>query len=421
MNRAQALAVAALLATGCIPDTNGLDPLRSAASVCPVLFDLLTAKLAECEGFAPSLADATYASASGSCASIAAAEQAGRIGYDRALAQACVDQLAAPGCAQLENACNDPPFLPRVGVGGVCGTELECTSASAGCYSPSLTCPSHCLAPGGAGASCSGIDPPCGSTLYCDSTSLTCKARVDFGASCSSVPCLPGLYCDLSLSICQTQLPQGSPCGGYGQCSDAQGLFCDMNVTSPICKALPTTGSAAGGRCDYPYSCNFDAWCDYSTTPSTCKAKVPVPQACTSDNGCSTPASACIQDSAGSTLRHCKVLLTEGTTCTPGLSQCQRGLFCAQPPSGAATCASWPAVGGTCGTINGEDVPCSGTSWCQLGAPPATTGTCKAPVAPGQPCPTYRECGEGNFGFTATRCENVPGQGLICVASCPAP
>jgi hypothetical protein len=422
MNRAQALSIAALLATGCIPDTKKLDPLSSAAAVCPVLFDLLTIKLAECDGVAPYLADAYYTGATASCATIAAVEKAGRIGLDRPVAQACLDALAAPGCAGYQNACQDSPFVPRASPGSACVTDLECTAASAGCYNPDLVCPGTCMVPGLAGASCSGVDPPCGSSTFCDTSTATpiCVSRATLGTSCSGKACLAGLYCDSMSLVCVKQLAQGVTCSGYAQCDDTLKLWCDFGGSS-TCVPLPATGSPAGGRCDYPYQCATGLWCDYSASPNTCKNRVPVPQACTSDNGCSTPGSSCILDSAGSTTSHCRLLLTEGTACTPGLSQCQRGLWCDQPVVGPATCARLPTVGAPCGNILGEFVDCR-FGWCDRpGTPTPSQGTCRAPVAAGQPCPTYNECANDGFGFTRTQCENLPGQGLTCVAPCPAP
>jgi hypothetical protein len=77
-------------------------------------------------------------------------------------------------------------------------------------------------------------------------------------------------------------------------------------------------------------------------------------------------------------------------------------------------------VGGACGTILGESVSCA-EGWCDRpGTPTPAQGACRASVAAGQPCPTYSECGNDGFGFSRTQCENVPGQGLTCVAPCPA-
>jgi hypothetical protein len=425
MNRARTLAIVALLLSGCIPDTKKLDPLRSAAAVCPVIFDLLTAKMAECDGVAPYLAKAYYAGAMPSCDMIAESEKAGRIGYDRALTEGCVNALDAPGCGALNGgACDSAFFVPKVGTNDACVNDLECTAASAGCFSPDLTCPGHCLQPGGGGARCSSIDPQCGSNFYCDTSTApatpTCRARATGGQPCASIPCVPGQFCSAAL-VCVNQLNEGTPCTGYGQCDETKQppLFCDTAVTN-ACQKVPTTPSSLGGSCDYPYQCADTLWCDYSATPSTCKAKVPVPQACTRDNGCSTPGSACILDAPGAAQSHCRLLLTEGTACTPGLNACQRGLWCSQGAGGAATCARQPLVGGTCGTILGEYVSC-GQGWCDRpGSPTPPQGICRASVAAGQPCPNYSECGNDGFGFTRTQCENVPGLGLTCVAPCPA-
>jgi hypothetical protein len=430
MNRARSLAVVALLLSGCIPDTKKLDPMRSAAAACPVLFDLVTVKLGECSGLTPSLTDRYYATAVQSCGVVAAGEKAGRLGYDRALIEGCINALEAPGCDALYGgACEGSPFVPKVAPNGACYNDLECTAASSGCYNPDLTCPGHCLPPGGDGARCSDIDPPCGSSSFCDATTTpatpTCRPRAIAGAACSSTPCVPGQYCALDLItstyLCKKQLSINTSCAaGYGQCDDTQSLFCDPVTTT--CRALPTTPSTVGGACGYPYQCATSLWCDYSPASPVCRAKVANLQPCTSGAACATPGASCVRDSVGGTTSSCRLLLTDGATCTLGLNACQRGLYCKQGASSTTgACVPWPGLLGTCGSISGESVSCA-KGWCSTPAsPPSAPSTCQPMAAVGQPCPTYNECAGDGFGFERTRCMNVPGQGRICVAPCAAP
>ncbi len=419
MNRARALAVLALIASGCVPDTKKLDPLRDAASACPVLFDLVTAKLAECQGLAPYLKDRFYAGALPGCGVIAAGEKAGRIGYDRAAAESCFSALDAPGCdAFASSACDVSPFVPKVGVNGFCVNNVECTSASDGCYSPTLACgAAKCLAAGTVGAPCgTSVTSSCDAHTFCDTSTYTCQARAGNGAACL-VPCDAGLYCPAA--VCVPQLSAGSPCTGYGQCSEAQNLYCSGGGT---CQPIPATPHGVGQECGYPLECASNLWCDYATSPYTCKAKVQVPSACTSDSECGTPGSACIADTVGGPTSHCRVLLGEGLACTPGLGACQYGLYCKPGTGASGTCTRWPGLSGTCGTINGEYVPC-GEGWCDRpGSPTPPTGTCMATLPPGSACPTSSECGSEGFGFTRSRCMTVtPGTAPVCVAPCAAP
>jgi hypothetical protein len=421
MNRALPLALAALLTAGCLPDTKKLDPFASAASVCPVLFDVVTAKLAECGGYAPYQTSLMYAGAVRSCGVIAAAEKAGRIGYDRAKAEACIDAINAPGCGSLDNACSDLPFVPRVAPGGDCGNDLECTAASAGCFSPTLTCPGKCLQVGsvaGTSRCYSNVDPPCASNLWCDSSGVTptCRARAADGAACTSIPCGTASFCDFSATpyTCKPQVGVGVACTGSGQCSDAQNLFCD-SATGKCAAANP----ASTTRCDYPNQCAPNLWCDYSTSPNpTCKARLANGVAgCTSSNACLTPGAGCIMPS-GAGSGTCQTLKTEGAACTQGDDECQRGLSCTLVTGSTPKCTRWPGQGGACGSIGGEFVSCADGTYCDRLAG-AVAGTCKPTVAPGAACPTYNECSGDGFGFSRTQCISLPSTGaLTCVAPC---
>ena len=419
MTRLRPALLAALLATGCIPDTAKLDPFRSASTFCPVLFDLVIAKFGECRGIAPYLAEVLYAGSAESCAWVTASEKAGRLGFDRASFQPCLDALKAPGCAAFQgSACDSSPFVPKVQAGGHCVNDLECVASTAGCYNPDQACAtSRCMNLGGAGARClgGGIDPSCNDSNWCDYNSgpnPVCVARLAAGQPCgSSAHCQTGTYCGLVLATyqCTPQRSRGAACTpGSDECL-APSLYCDS--ASSKCE-LVRTDASVGDSCAYPNRCADGLWSDFSGATCICRARSQAVGApCTSSSACGAPGTRCISST-------CQYLAAEGASCTPGLDQCQDGLYCASGSS--SRCARWPAqAGATCGTVSGEFISCGSGLYCNRpGGTP--TGTCAPTVAPGAPCPTYDECGSDGFSFVRTQCQTPPGSTVqVCVAPCP--
>lgn len=414
MHRVRTLAFAAALLSACTVDPSKLDPRRSAAAVCPVLFDEVVAKFQACEGMAPYYADRLYASTQASCAMVAAGEAAGRIGYDRAVADACLSALGpATGCAAL-GACSAPPFVGQVAVGGSCYDQIEC-AAGLYCTRPlaSGSCPGTCLAPGAVGARCLSVDPPCAADAYCDTAPVVpaCAAKATLGQACGATPCADHLRCVFApttgLGTCLASVGVGGSCGTNSDCDT--GLYCD-SAGVPTCRTIPSTPQAQGQSCAYPLACGSGLYCDATLV---CQPQVAAGAACSDFSACLPPAR-CIADGSSLLTRHCVTPLAEGQPCTPGLGACQTGLSCAVTPT-SATCTRFPGVGSQCGVLSGEDVGCL-DSWCSFTGT-TSAGVCTAFLAPGAACISDQQCGGGGFGADGARCLLVAG-GRACVAAC---
>jgi hypothetical protein len=432
MNRLRPALLAALLATGCIPDVAKLDPFRSAEAFCPVYFDMFAAKFVDCFGVAPYLEPSIYGGFTSSCAEIAAGEKAGRIGFDRAKAEAMVALIQTQGCNSLNLPDSANPFVPLVGPGGQCLSKQECTTASAGCYNPNLTCPGTCATAGAAGALCSTSTysryPVCGSAFYCDTSTASpvCAPRVASGQPCpsgNSSSCAAGNYCTPAGALyqCVPQLILGAPCTGYSQCAEPS-LYCDpaTSLCAPVNAAVPL-----GGTCDYQFvRCASGLWCDTSLPVYKCAATLPLGALCSGDSACGSAGLSCVSDSPSSATSHCRYRLAEGAACTVGVNGCQEGLYCnGAAAGGAGTCVRSPTVGHACGTILGERVFCL-DGWCDRpGTPQPLQGTCTAPYPAWSAC-TGRECGAEILDIGGNQCTDVTGApsgpGMKCVPSCAA-
>jgi hypothetical protein len=123
-------------------------------------------------------------------ATIKASEEKGRVVYDGAKVQACVDRIKSSTCAALNttNHFSGVPdcasFLqPKVAVGGACAADFEC----AGGFCDTSAVPSGtigdgvCKAFAKVGQACS-ADVPCSADLWCDGTKCTTE-RPPGGAS----------------------------------------------------------------------------------------------------------------------------------------------------------------------------------------------------------------------------------------------
>jgi hypothetical protein len=238
----------------------------------------------------------------------------GKIGFDPAQAQACVDEWNSLPCTRTaslkhpDDPC-DSVFTGTVAVGGTCYFDQECAAGS-NCQidytncSLSQCCPGTCAAipaPVGAGSDCTlatvmcatgttctadangltatcqrtpavgdpctGAAVPCQYPLYCDPTSGTCKAPVDTGGACN--PQLNGLGCDEEADVCEsatsvcTRMPAaGSPCDPIDGGTCLPDATCD--TATGICAALPGVGQS----CSDNLPCLEGIICDQ--TSSTC-------------------------------------------------------------------------------------------------------------------------------------------------------
>jgi hypothetical protein len=243
------------------------------------------------------------------CQTAQEAADAGRVVYDAAKAQACLDALGAIPCTAVNR--EKPPFafvdfqtacaealVPQVADGGTCFNALgfECTSGRCslsggeaclagglceaaagenepcdvlGCRPGLLCVDSTCVPPAvvGAGADCSADETFCADGQYCDAG--LCAGRKAASETCAGdEECRTGLYCGTG-NVCTAYLRQGGDCAA-GRC--AADLVCDAGdrcATPPRlgdeCAPRDTVRAAdlRGGTC-------AEGWCDTSQLTPTC-------------------------------------------------------------------------------------------------------------------------------------------------------
>ncbi len=312
--RSVAAAAVAALAAGCGSEAPppGADmavaDLASAGPPTPQAFDLALAQTfcgydvrcgsrgaseqAKCEQDAAPLR-ATYPPGY----SLADAVAAGRLAYDPAAAQACVDAWAKAGCTVdqqiLANTACDGVFTPAVAPGGACRWDGECVggwcdgSLEAGCAG---TCKALLVE----GAACDPSDDRCAGADFCHPDAKTCTARAGLGAACSpSARCQHGLFC-LSDPAPDGGAPDaGAPpatCRAPGQVGDGCAVFffgndtctpelyCDDSVAAPVCRARV----GAGASCPSFAACRDGLDCVglSSQAPGRCSPNLDLGAAC---------------------------------------------------------------------------------------------------------------------------------------------
>ena len=164
----------------------------------------------------------------------------------------CDNGLGNVYCDPVTSTCKQLPgdgeaclAKPAPDVGRQCDPDFVCVSTNS--TTPSV---GTCKGPGKLGEDCSTTTLGCEKTLYCDSTTLRCKALPTLGGNCqtsggrcatpyfcnsqktpevcdqpaainqdcSLTPCGLDLFCDPTLRVCQAQLPDGSTCTTSIQC-----------------------------------------------------------------------------------------------------------------------------------------------------------------------------------------------------------
>jgi hypothetical protein len=223
---------------------------------------------------------------------------AGRVVYDGAKAQACIDRMnGVTSCAggylsvvlQTVSSCWDV-LTGQVPAGGTCYFDEECAGRAGcvitlGCDLFTQCCAGTCSATPLAiaeGADCSGGEA-CVPGTFCSSstTPATCMASPStVGASCTeSTHCAAPLYCSPTTSTCQELPLTGAPCaldGSYGGISCQNPLdTCDR--TTNTCVRLAGPGEA----CD-PTRDNCVAYASCDPTANVCVDKPVSHQAPTS-------------------------------------------------------------------------------------------------------------------------------------------
>jgi hypothetical protein len=166
---------------------------------------------------------------------------AGRLAFDPALGDACLDDLATRACDGSDpepESCRNA-IRGLVPMGSPCTSDEECTDREALCArtEASIEAPELCVKPV--------AGDPC--------VRLGCVALDD-----GSVDCF------------------------YG-CPD--GLSCDFDPETPRCQ--PTVTASVGQPCSDPLiRCADGAFCDYDASPAGCAATKPDGAACSYDSQC---------------------------------------------------------------------------------------------------------------------------------------
>jgi hypothetical protein len=209
---------------------------------------------------------------------------AGRISYDGTGAAACVDSFSSAGCdiksldtlgesgvcvgfvrglvatggsckgsGECQNGYCDQGVGSISGCPGTCkafaATGGDCSAAQ--CAATDYCSSNVCTRYGAAGAPCSDLIP-CASTLVCQAG--TCQKPGGAGAACSmtfiSDTCAAGLFCDRTSLTCKARLSAGSTCNSNSECND--GLLC-----AGTCRAVADIGGSCANAV-----CAGDAVCD---------------------------------------------------------------------------------------------------------------------------------------------------------------
>lgn len=291
-----------------------------------------------------------------------AAVQAGRMTFDAAQAELCLDALAAMTCDSylaeflggndMPAAC-DGVFNPAVAPNGSCFFDLECI-----------------------GGFCSGRhDERCNLTG-------SCKAFVTAGGSCSDEsPCAPGLICSSSHVCVAEPSTEGADCVEQ-RC--AAPLYC--NRTTHKCEKL--TYGVVGEGCSSAAPCDLRvAICDSATV--TCRAFLAENDTCTGRAECGVTTLTCAGltfdpvTSEAVTSGHCRKYAFENDACVSGASitGCARHLTCIDNK-----CAPYPASG-PCADADEYGQRCAPSSYCDSAAT-----TCQPLKKVGAACAEDTEC-----------------------------
>jgi len=155
-----------------------------------------------------------------------AAQKAGKLHFDAAAAQACLDVYKQASCDATLQAADTFAVCSKITIGtvaqgGACGFNGECESNN--CQHAS--CPDAC----------------------CTGTCQPAVAQPDVGQPCTLI-CIDGAFCGVD-SICHANLPEGAACTASDVCG--YGLYCagDTASTSGACRPLPHTGEACEEGC----------------------------------------------------------------------------------------------------------------------------------------------------------------------------
>ncbi|MDC0669330.1 hypothetical protein [Nannocystis radixulma] len=274
------------------------------------------------------------------------AVDAGRVGFDAAAAEACLEQVSAQVCdGELLNAvlfstgpaaapevCHDV-FVGKVRNYDPCLNSEECAGDNAVCgFNPAgcpdnMCCAGACRVLGGPpeiGEPCTGS---CGDDAFCAFDPNTgqptvCTARRGEGKPCDDDfnACQAALYCDSSEFKCKPRGDSGASCEYSNSC--AEGLECYSYPNGErSCQTLPGEGQSCSNN-NYPACARYDNYCDPN---GTCR-KLPLPGEPCLDWNC-VPYAVCATN-AGSPVCVRRGSLDSDCGPSTGYTQCIGHLFC---------------------------------------------------------------------------------------------
>lgn len=228
------------------------------------------------------------------CGNWPKAVAAGRIVYDAAKAQQCLDALVAVTCQEIFGDTGGPPAVclqalnGQVQEVGNCWDDLECRSDS---FCDSSDCPGTCKRRGGLNQACDSTSQ-CQAGLACQSK--VCMTILSQGATCTvaGAVCGPDLYCDATgTGNCEPQRTSG-PCSRFEECHGPEYVCAGLVLVAPIVPGQCTLVSRVNQACQVGYHLcpggplPGGVWCKSSTgtqtygQPGTCVLYNRVPDAC---------------------------------------------------------------------------------------------------------------------------------------------
>jgi len=241
----------------------------------------------------------------------------GKVEFHGDQANACLDALADRSCDVTSRSGRvTPPECQFVTgtqpAGRACALDDECTSLRCGVPScGDACCQGTCVGdtpatPGHVGDSCE--TAACDDDSFCDLDTALCVARAPAHATCFAPDeCDFGLDC-LPDGTCGPLPGPGEPCDGA--CRD-RGTTCSQTTGVCVKVALAGEACATSADCSVLYACDATkhcsrglalgaactagqfcadarAFCDPTTTPSTCALPKPDGEACTRSLQCQT-------------------------------------------------------------------------------------------------------------------------------------
>ncbi|MHB8873106.1 MAG: hypothetical protein ACYC8T_05410 [Myxococcaceae bacterium] len=310
--------------------------------------------------------------------------------FDSAKAAACLNEsrTASASCGGSMYSADSPScskvFVSNSGTGGGCLDTADCKVKGNACAGTG--CAKTCQPTGALGQPCIG-GFNCNTGAWCDQAANLCKAPRPAGSPCTSnysSECDTSSYCDTTLDICTALPGNNQPCStNYPQCSPA--TYCDYASTPSTCR----TNLVLGATCSSSSACGTTAYCNYSVSPSICTVRKAAGSACSSGTEC--------QDQLNCKAGLCVARAGEGGVCS-SYGDCASNLSCDDI---SRTCQTYRGVdlGGTCtGTTqycSSSRLTCRGSAKNPDGGV-GTVGTCQTTVV-GDTCSSSTYCPPGTY------------------------